>query len=93
MHFSAEVLSVENLTRFLNSEQESLCLDEEVVAKHMKEYLMYCGKDTNINQQFTETDVSKSYLIYIIQICSLIIPIPKITTYLNILYLSILFFE
>lgn len=66
MHFSSGVLNVENLTKFLNSEQESLCLEEEVVATHMREYLIYCGKDRNINQQFTETDVSRTYKLFYI---------------------------
>jgi len=77
-----ETFNVQNLTRFLNAEQESLCLEEEVVAKHMKEYFQYCGKDSK-KLQFTPIEVSTSYLIYTIQILNLITPITKITPNLN----------
>ncbi|CAH1709910.1 1-phosphatidylinositol 4,5-bisphosphate phosphodiesterase gamma-1 isoform X2 [Aphis gossypii] len=57
MYCSADdTFNVQNLTRFLNAEQESLCLEEELVAKHMKEYFKYCGKDSNDKLQFTATD-------------------------------------
>lgn len=55
-------MNVQELTRFLNAEQESLCLEEELVAKHMKEYFMYIGKDLNEKLEFTATEVSISYL-------------------------------
>lgn len=65
MYCSADddTFSIQNLTRFLNVEQESFCLEEELVAKHMKEYFKYCGKDLNGTLQFTATDVSISYFI------------------------------
>jgi len=82
MYCSADdTFNVQNLTRFLNAEQESLCLEEELVAKHMKEYFKYCGKDSNDKLQFTATDVS--YFKYIIQILNLITPIVKNTPNFN----------
>lgn len=59
MYCSAvDALNVPNLTTFLNAEQENLCLEEELVAKHMKEYFIYCGKDQSDKLQFTAPDVS-----------------------------------
>jgi len=78
-----DTFNVQNLTRFLNAEQESLCLEEELVAKHMKEYFKFCGKDLNGELLFTATDVSISYFIYIIQILHLIIPTAKMTLNFN----------
>lgn len=88
-----KTFNVYNLTKFLNAEQESLCLEEEVVAKHMKEYFKYCGKDSNDKLLFTQTEVSTSYFMYAIQMLNLKTPIAKITPNLNNLYLSILFFN
>jgi hypothetical protein len=56
-----DTFSVQDLTRFLNVEQESFCLEEELVAKHMKEYFKYCEKDLSDPLQFTATEVSISY--------------------------------
>lgn len=59
MYCSADdTFNVPNLTRFLNAEQESLCLEEELVAKHMTEYFKCCERDLNDKLQFTATDVS-----------------------------------
>ncbi|XP_025416925.1 1-phosphatidylinositol 4,5-bisphosphate phosphodiesterase gamma-1 isoform X2 [Sipha flava] len=51
-----DTFSVQDLTRFLNVEQESFCLEEELVAKHMKEYFKYCEKDLSDPLQFTATE-------------------------------------
>lgn len=88
-----DTFNVSNLTRFLNAEQESLCLEEDLVAKHMTEYLEYCEKSLNDKLQFTAIDVSKHYFIYVIQILNLIKPTVNITPYFNNLKLSILFFN
>lgn len=58
MHGRNEVFNVETLTKFLNNVQETLSVEEELVAEHMKEYLKYCGKEPNVNLEFKETDVS-----------------------------------
>lgn len=58
---SDSTFNAKKLTNFLNKEQESLCLEVELVAKHMKEYIKFCGKDVNDKLQFTPVDVSVDY--------------------------------
>lgn len=86
-----DTFNVQNLTRFINAEQENLCLEEELVAKHMRDYLKYSGKDVNEKLEFTATDVSTCYFMYIIQILNLTTPTATMTPNLNNLYLFIVF--
>lgn len=78
-----DTFNVQNLTQFINAEQENLCLEEECIAKHMKDYLKYSGRDVNEKLQFTATDVSKCYFMYIIQRLNLITPTAKMTPNFN----------
>lgn len=82
---SDSTFNAKNLTKFLNKEQESFCLEVELVAKHMKDYIKFCGKDLNDKLQFTPAEVSISYFMYIDQILNLIT--PKIKTTPNLINL------
>lgn len=54
-----DTFNVPNLTRFLNAEQESLCLEEEIVCQHMTTYFEECGKDLTHELHLTSMEVSK----------------------------------
>lgn len=78
-----DTFNVQNLTRFINAEQENLCLEEELIGKHMRNYLKRSGRDGHDKLEFTATDVSKCYFMYIIQILNLITPTATITPNFN----------